>query len=58
MLQKKASAIYKHTKHEAIANKLQSDDQLEWSIDDIDVECSETEEVDDMIPVLDIVDEF
>ena len=43
--------------HEAGANKVQSDDELEWNMEDIDIECSDTEEVDDMVPILNEVDE-
>ena len=45
-----------HT-HKMIADELQFDNELEWDVENLNPQCSDAEEVDDMIFILDINDE-
>ena len=44
--------------HKAIvADDLQSNNEMEWNVEDFDIQCSDVEEMDDMVPVLDVNDD-
>ncbi|MCO5568512.1 hypothetical protein L7F22_022211 [Adiantum nelumboides] len=44
--------------HDAIADETQSDEELKWNIEDIDPNCLDVDEVDDMMPIIDAEDEM
>ena len=43
--------------HAAIADDLQSDNEMECNVEDFDIQCSDVKIMDDLVPILDINDD-